>query len=220
MGGIASLFSDTTETTNVNETNNISTPAASQSGDAASAAVVAQGPVTLTIDDTSDEAIQGALHTVQRISDNAGFTHQDNLRFLENTISSVGGAIKDVLDETLFIGQQNTQAALDFGNDALSVADEAIFQNAETGRAALFLAEDLNRDNTNFLIDTFSETIGTIEALDESRGIESRNVIEAVTELGQVVSTGGESLKTEANKFVQLGVILVLGVVAWQAVRS
>lgn len=110
--------------------------------------------------------------------------------------------------------------ALEFGNDALDVVSSAFADQTTVTRSVIDLADDVTAGNQLFLLEALGTAVNTIEELDDSRSEESQNVLAAVTKLGETVSTGGESLRVEANKIFNLAMIAVLGFVAVQAMRG
>jgi len=133
--------------------------------------------------------------------------------------------------DSIFAVQESAQAALDsadaargqaleFGNDALDVVSDAFQDQTTVTRSVLDLADEVTTRSSLYFLDGLNTVATTVEDLNDSRADESENVLAAVTKLGETVSTGGENLRTEANKIFNLAMIAILGLVAWYAVRS
>lgn len=237
MGVISDLFGGD-ETTNVNETTNISPASASQSGEGNSASVITEGDVTIVNEEVGDDVIEAggrivddSLKFAGDANDSANNLIRDALNaggdFVNNIANQVFGlagdsvaASRDAAREASRAAEKVTGEALDFGRDSLDVVSDAFQENAYITESVIGLSEGIALQSGEILASGLDSVVQTVGDLNESRAIETQENLKAIQELGQVVATGGESLQTSVNKAIGIGAVLVLGVVAWQAVRS
>lgn len=169
----------------------------------------------------------------------------DGYKFIENTNADNNSLIRGVIDDALnmisvvgsaaadfaygaLASQEAAQAeAFDFGRRSLDTVDDAIISNENVVREGFYLAGDLvntveriHGNNTEFLTTTNQELFTTLEELDESRAIQTGQVLETVGELATVVQTGGESITQSVNKAVVIAAIAGMAFVTWQFSRS
>lgn len=239
-----SLFSN--DSTTNQTTNNISPAAASQSGEGAqSASVVSEGNVTInqqTVDagvfDLAEEVIYLGSDTVIESFDFAGKSQQESLdfvgsaldggsRFISDLANNVLGLARDSIDSAnssaasaTAAAQRATQESLDFGRDSLAVVGDALQENTGLSLAVIDFAEEVGVSSQQFALSAVDNVVQTVADLEERRGIETAQVLDTVTTLGETVATGGESLQSSVNKMIGLAAVTVLGFVAWRAVGA
>ena len=147
---------------------------------------------------------------------------KDSLDFGRDTLYESLDFGRDALDQAakaFSAAEEARRDAFGFGRDSLNLAADVVQDQRYTTQSVIDLADDLTVNNQEFLSKALFDVVSTVKDLDESRSRESTKSIEAISTLGQVVSTGGESLQIEMQKLATLAVVIVLGVVAWQAVR-
>ena len=147
---------------------------------------------------------------------------KDSLDFGRDTLYESLHFGRDALDQAakaFSAAEEARRDAFGFGRDSLNLAADVVQDQRYTTQSVIDLADDLTVNNQEFLSKALFDVVSTVKDLDESRSRESTKSIEAISTLGQVVSTGGESLQIEMQKLATLAVVIVLGVVAWQAVR-
>lgn len=232
------IGNDETHVNNDNRTTNTSTSLAGQSNDGHVSSVNTDGNVSITNNDLSAEAIADGFNalnkyatslvditednneTVVILADEAGDTHQDNLNFLSDQISSIGGAVKDLIDNTLGIGERNNDRFLDSVEKSNRIVSNALDRNTSVTLSAFDLAEDLTERHELSLQENTNTLITSLADLSEDAALDRRDSLAAIAKLSETVVTGGENLQTNLNKMIGVAAIFVLGVVAYQAVQE
>lgn len=150
---------------------------------------------------------------------------------VERGYAGAGALLEKGLSEILYFGERSLDSVNNAVDGANRIASDALFQAG----SIVNLAENLNNQNTYFLqdvnrqnsllvgsvvdrvTDSTGDVINTITDLEESRMIESGQVIKTIKELAEVVQTGGESIQQNVNKMVVVAVVAVAGIIAWRA---
>lgn len=207
-------LSKKTTTTNVNETINDSDSAAGQSNNGAVVSTVADGAVTINLEEVTPQIV-GPLVS------QAAETHKDNLNTFEFIVSEAGGAIKNLIVDTLAKSERDNQRFLDAAAAANARADgtvrDALQANTDVTVSVLDFAEDLNTENQSFLKTTFQTFVGTVEEFNEEAALNRSESIEAIEGLSETVVTGGENLQANMNKLIAVASLVTVGFVTWAA---
>jgi hypothetical protein len=82
---------------------------------------------------------------------------------------------------------------------------------------AMLGSNELATESIETVVAFAGDALDYIESVDEERSEETLQVVNTVSELAKVVQTGGESLKSDLNKYAVIGLVIVAGLVVWQS---
>lgn len=201
------------------------------------------------VKDLIDTTLINADRNSERFIDYTKESGRDVIDYADDTNKRFVDYTSESQDNLFDAVERNTKLVNDVVDQVVGVVDRAADNNSALSASVLDYSEDLNTENIAFLSSTFDrfigsvedmseqasydreqnagfvtavlgEFVGSVEDLNEQASYDRADNIAAITELGQVVATGGESLQTNLNKLIGVGSVIVLGLVAWQAVRS
>lgn len=192
----------------------------------------------VNITQTDHGAIGSALDTVEDIASDAVFAGESaikeggdlgqsaigsselnlkrTLSFLGGTLAGVGKLVKTAIQEN----SDNLRRSLDTADQSVKGIKDVAIEGFDLSQSVLDTTEDIHKENTFFLTDTFEQfqqqtesVVDTIEELEAGRNSQSNKVLDTVAELATVVQTGGESIVAGANKYIGIAAILAIAAV-------
>lgn len=145
---------------------------------------------------------------------------QSNNDTTRNALEFGASVVNDAFDYGKSVTRDSIAGMGESIGEVGRIANEALYQSQSvvgltekiTAQNSYFM-QDIGRQNTALV----GDVIQTVTDLEESRLLESGNVIKTIKELAEVVQTGGESIQTNVNKLVTLGALAVAALIAWRA---
>lgn len=227
QGGAATVSIGPTNKSNQNTTVNILDGGVVK--DAFDFAKSVAGSLFSTIEDVA----AGSENVVTSALDSNEFVTTYAIDKVVQGYQGAGDLVNSALNDYVYLNEKSLQTVNESISANRAVTQDALYQSSRV----VDLTEKINKDNLFFLSDvndknadlfgavaqTFSNTtenvINSISDLEESRQIESGSVIDTIKELAETVQTGGESITTNANKYIAFAVVAGAVVLGWRSLK-
>lgn len=157
-----------------------------------------------------------ALITVEEAQEEALGFGRDALKSNELVTLEAFESNELVVDSAFDFGTIALDTNRDLSRDAIDAVSDSNQRLYDVSQSVVDLTEDVNFQNTEFLGSTLEKFTDSLADLDESRSVESSNVLSAVKQLGETVATGGENIQANFNKLVSIGALLVVGLTVYR----
>lgn len=202
----------------------LGTVATNRFADLSSQAIGAAGHLVLKANEGVVEVGKGAIASGENVATAA---IDSNERVVVETVAANTEVVGDSLSavETLGgysfdLGADAIESISEAFEDVSGLAERIARDGLDAGTSNAAIVAGALEENTSLLTGLAGGVVSTLEDINASQQSSNRDVLTAVTKLGETTATDGANLENDTNRLLIAAAVLALGVVAWTAVKQ